>query len=222
MKEEWLLERLSRAVTDMDEAMAERAARIFLKRGFDCGKAIEIGLGKGMARVGELYESGEYFIPDLLSCAETMEKAAVILKRGLKGAAPVKGRVVIGTISGDTHDIGKNIVALFISAAGYELYDLGKDVSAEIFIEKGYEFNAQVIAVSTLMSSAMKRMKEIIDILNREGKRECFKVIVGGAPVSEEFAKQIGADGYAESGVKAVKLLDALLGFAKEKELRYG
>jgi methylmalonyl-CoA mutase cobalamin-binding domain/chain len=121
-----------------------------------------------------------------------------------------KGRIVMGTVTGDTHDIGKNIVELFLSAAGFEVRDLGKDVSARTFVDQAVEFGADIIAVSTLMTTTMRNMKDIIDLLETEGIRDKFKVIIGGKPTSLAFAEKIGADGYSENAIEAVRLVDKM------------
>jgi methylmalonyl-CoA mutase cobalamin-binding domain/chain len=207
-RQQQIFERLSQAVVDMDEMLAENIARMIVDEGLNCAEAIEIGLGEGMMRVGELYETGEYFIPDILVCADAVQKASSILKTGLLQYPLSKGRVVIGTVYGDTHDIGKNIVTLFMTSAGYEVYDLGKDVSARFFVDEAVKWNADIIAISTLMTTTMKNIKEVIDLLVTENKREQFLVMVGGKPISHNFATKIGADGYAQNAVQAVKFLD--------------
>ncbi|MDR2755382.1 MAG: cobalamin-dependent protein [Planctomycetaceae bacterium] len=203
-----IFERLSQAVVDMDETLAEKIATMIVHEGLDCTKAIETGLGEGMARVGKLYETGEYFIPDLLVCADALQKASDILKTGLYQYPLSKGRVVIGTIYGDTHDLGKNIVTLFMTSAGYEVLDLGKDVPARLFVDEAVKWNADIIAISTLMTTTMKNIKDVIDLLVTEKKREQFWVMLGGKPISYNFAAKIGADGYAQNAVQAVKFLD--------------
>ncbi|MDR0611576.1 MAG: corrinoid protein [Planctomycetaceae bacterium] len=218
LTQQQFFEQLSQAVVDQDETLAEKIATIIVRNGLDCAKAIETGLGGGMAKVGQLYETGEYFIPDLLVCADTVQNAAAILRTGLLQNPLSKGRVVLGTIFGDTHDIGKNIVALFLNSAGYEVLDLGKDVSAHLFVDEAVKWNADIIAVSTLMTTTMKNIKEVIDLLVAENKRNRFRVMVGGKPISHDFATKIKADGYANNAVQAVKLLDDTISKLRRNE----
>lgn len=208
LTQQQIFEHLSQAVVDQDETQAEKIATIIVRQGWDCAKAIETGLGGGMAKVGQLYETGEYFIPDLLVCADAVQKASAILRTGLLQNPLSKGRVVIGTIFGDTHDIGKNIVTLFLESAGYAVLDLGKDVSARLFVDEAVQWNADIIAISTLMTTTMKNIKDVIDLLVAENKRKQFQVMIGGKPISHEFATKIKADGYANNAVQAVKLVD--------------
>ncbi|GHV48465.1 dimethylamine corrinoid protein [Clostridia bacterium] len=209
---ETLFSELARAIVDMDEDAAVSVAEIIAVKivngQLDIASAIEIGVGGGMDKVGELYESGEYFIPDLLVCADAAQKAVDVLLKSAIREPTKKGIVVIGTAAGDTHDIGKNIVALFMKSAGYEVIDLGKDVPARRFVDSAVMHKADVIAVSTLMTTTMGNIKDIIELLAAEKKRHLFKVIIGGKPVCEEFAEEIGADGYAENAVAAVRLLN--------------
>jgi methanogenic corrinoid protein MtbC1 len=207
-QQQYFFERLSQSVVDMDEEQAKKIAEMIINEGMDCNKAIEIGLSGGMARVGTLYETGEYFIPDLLVCADVVQEAMTVLRTGLIQNSLSKGRVVIGTIFGDTHDLGKNIVILFLMSAGYEVLDLGKDVSARSFVDEAVKWKADIIAISTLMTTCMKNIGDVIDLLVTENKRKQFHVIIGGKPVSFDFATKIGADGYAENAVQTVKLLD--------------
>ncbi|MDR1268004.1 MAG: cobalamin-dependent protein [Planctomycetaceae bacterium] len=210
LKQQYFFECLSQSVVDMDEKQAKKIAKMIINESMDCNKAIEIGLSGGMARVGTLYETGEYFIPDLLVCADVVQEAMTVLRTGLIQNPLSKGRVVIGTIFGDTHDLGKNIVILFLMSAGYEVLDLGKDVSARSFVDEAVKWKADIIAISTLMTTCMKNIKDVIDLLITENKRKQFRIIIGGKPVSFNFATIIGADGYAENAVQTVKLLDTI------------
>lgn len=209
---------LARAIIAADLTAAEQISESILVKGLDCAKAIEFGISGGMGRVGELFEQSEYFIPDLLDCAEVAERAAAILKKGLVKEPVSKGRIVIGTIFGDTHDIGKNIVALFMETAGYKVLDLGKDVSARKFIDAAERWDADVIAVSSLMTTTLGNIRYVIEQLKAEGKRERFLVLTGGRAVTREFARTVGADGYAENASEAIRLLDK---FRKEGLINY-
>mgnify|MGYP001148475305 CR=1 FL=1 len=204
--------KLSNAIVEMDDDTAKGIAQKIVDTNLDVLAAIEHGIVDGMKRVGDLYEQGEYFIPELLSCAEvadiTMEIFRPIL---LKSERKFKGRIVIGVIEGDAHDIGKNIVALLLQGAGYDVLDLGRDVSAEKFVDGATEFGADIIAISTLMTTTMDNMQRVIDLLKETGKRDQFKVIIGGKPTSKSFANKIGADGYSANAGGALRLVTKIL-----------
>lgn len=165
-----------------------------------------------MQRAADLYEREEYFIPELLLCSDAMYNGLDILRPHLEKSETQKHKIVIGVIEGDTHDIGKNLVRIMLEAAGYEMHDLGRDVALQKFVDKAKEINADVIAISTLMTTTMPGMGRVIEMLETEGLRDRIKVIVGGAPISPAFARKIGADGYAANAVDAVKLVDRLMG----------
>ncbi|MFQ6050098.1 MAG: corrinoid protein [Candidatus Hydrothermarchaeota archaeon] len=167
---------------------------------------------KAMEIVGDLFEKKEYYVPEVLLSAHTMQKGLNILKPHLVvEEVNVPGKVLIGSVEGDVHDIGKNLVAMFLEGSGFEVHDLGRDVPISKFIEKTKEIEPDILALSALMTTTMEKMRETIERLRKEGLREKVKVIVGGASVTEEFAKEIGADGYAEDAVKAVSLCEKLM-----------
>ncbi|MBC7348549.1 MAG: corrinoid protein [Candidatus Aminicenantes bacterium] len=164
--------------------------------------------------VGRLWEGGEYFLPELIAGAEAMKAAMVILQAALKSAGQTlqsTGRVVIGTVEGDIHDIGKNLVASMLRAASFEVIDLGADVKIEKFVETAVEEKADLIALSALLTTTMLNQKKVIELLTSRGLRDRFKVMVGGAPVTEKYALEIGADGYGESAVQAVAVARSLV-----------
>lgn len=165
-----------------------------------------------MSEVGRLYEISEYFVPEMLLSAKTMEEGLEILEPHLIGVEiqPV-GKVVAGTIQGDLHDIGKNIVCLMLKGAGFEIYDLGVDVSPDRFIAGVRENEADLIAVSALLTTTMVNMNKLIDALEKAGIRDDVKVIIGGAPVTEEYAQKIGADGFAQDASRAVAVAKSLV-----------
>lgn len=207
-----LFEQLSDAIFNMDEDEAEKIACDIVKNQLDIANAIEFGVVGGMTRVGDMYDKEEYFISELLSCADAMEAALNILKPQLGDKQmPSKGRIVIGTVAGDTHDIGKNIVAILLEGGGFTILDLGRDVSAERFVSAAIEFHADIIAISSLMTTTMENMKDVITLLYQKSLREQIKVIVGGKPLSIAFAKKIGADGYSASAAGALKLCMELM-----------
>lgn len=163
----------------------------------------------GMTKVGERYEEGVYFLPDMLTAAETVDAAMEILEPHLTeaGVEP-KGRVVLATVKGDLHDIGKNIVGLMLKGNGFEVIDLGNDVDTERITECVKEKGPNILGLSALLTTTMQNMKEVIDLLADNGLREGVKVMVGGAPITVDFAEEIGADGYGKDAFDAIRLAD--------------
>ncbi len=171
------------------------------------------GLQAGMAMVGEKFSSGEYFLPDMLMAARAMKAALEILKPALgKTGIPTIGKVVIGTVEGDMHDIGKNVVATFLSGNGFEVFDLGLSVPAKKFIDEVSEQKPDILGMSALLTTTMPVMDKVIKALAEAGLRSSVRVIVGGAPVTQDYANYIGADAYAHDGGKAVPVCRQLLG----------
>lgn len=210
-KKEAILKELADSVVNMDEDGAVQAAQDAIESELDAFTAIDQGLSKGMATAGDLFESEEYFIPELLMCSDAMYAGLEILKPHLKADAEAKGSIVIGVIEGDTHDIGKNLVRIMFETGGYEVHDLGRDVPPIEFVKKAEEVKADIIALSTLMTTTMDGMGQVVSLLNERGNRADFKVIVGGGPISSGFAKKIGADGYAANAAEALKLVAGLI-----------
>lgn len=162
---------------------------------------------KAMAAIGDEFESGRAFVPNLLMSARSMKGALQILKPLMSGDnTNVKGIVVIGTVRGDLHDIGKNLVASMLEGSGFEVHNLGNDVKAETFVEKAKEYNADIICLSALLTTTMQNMKEVIDEVEKAGLKGKVKVMIGGAPITQSFADQIGADGYSDNANSAVAL----------------
>ena len=191
--------------------MAEGA----LARGVDPLEAINQGYTVGMDTVGELFASGEYFLPDLILGGEAMKAALAVLEPALKAAGQerqVLGRVVLGTVKGDIHEIGKSLVGTMLSANGFEVYDLGIDIESEAFVAKAREYNADIVALSALLTTTMLRQREVIDHLAESGVRDQVKVMVGGSPVTQGWADDIGADGFAEDAANAVIVARRLMG----------
>ena len=173
---------------------------------------INEGLLSGMNVVGEKFKNGEMFVPEVLMAARAMKGALDLLKPQMKGAASHSlGKVVIGTVKGDLHDIGKNLVASMLEGCGFEVINLGTDISSERFINALKENRAQILCLSALLTTTMNYMQEVIDALEQNGIRSQVKVMIGGAPVSESFARQIGADGYSDNANAAVSLAKSLL-----------
>lgn len=212
-EESELFDQLLDAVVDMEEEDAIGLAKEILEKGYSVKGAIEEGLIKGMEKVSELYDQEVYFIPDLLCCADAMNAALDILKEELKGEiAGCNKKIVIGTVLGDTHDIGKNIVSCFLDSAGFIVYDIGRDIPPEVFVDKAVEYDADIICLSTIMTTTMENMRGVIELLEKKQVREQFKVMVGGKPVSPKFAREIGADGYSINAADAIKLAKRLTG----------
>lgn len=213
MNNEALYQGLSDAVVDMDEDRAVRLANQAVEEKADAYQAIDKGLAKGMERAGKLFEEEEYFVPELIICSDAMNAGISVLKPHLKqGELAERRRGVIGVIEGDTHDIGKNLVKIMLEASGFEIFDLGRDVPPQVFVDKAVEVNAELILLSSLMTTTMDAMAEVIRILERQGIRGRFKVAVGGGPISQAFADRIGADGYSKNATEAVRLCYKLAG----------
>lgn len=213
-KKEDLLKKLADAVVDMDEDLTVTTAHESLAEGLDAYEAIDGGLSRGMERAGQLFEEEEYFIPELLMCSDAMYAGLDVLKPHLKTTGEKKGTVVIGVIEGDTHDIGKNMVRIMLETGGFEVHDLGRDVPPRVFVDKAKEVNATIIGLSTLMTTTMDGMGQVVRLLQEENIRDRHKVMVGGGPISPGFAKKIGADGYAINAAEAVKVARELAGAA--------
>lgn len=209
---ETLLSKLSDCVLEMEDELTADVAKQYIDAGYPAIDGILDGLVDGMQRAAKLFEEEEYFIPELLVCSESMYNGLNVLKPHLdKNNFSKSKKIVLGVVEGDTHDIGKNLVKIMLEAAGYELIDMGRNVSCQSFVDKIAETNADVLAMSTLMSSTMSSMQKVIELLKEQNLRDSVKVIVGGAPISLSFSKKIGADGYSPNAVEAVKLIDELL-----------
>ncbi|MGD0232256.1 MAG: corrinoid protein [Syntrophorhabdales bacterium] len=209
---EQLFQDLSDAVVAMDEGRVVMLAKRVIEDGIDAYEAIEKGLSHGMERAGRLFEEEEYFVPELLICSDAMYAGLHLLKPRLTRTNDgPQHRVVIGVVEGDTHDIGKNLVRIMIETSGFDLHDLGRDVPARRFVDKALEVDADIIAISTLMTTTMEGMSEVIRLLKEANVRDRFKVIVGGGPISKGFADRIGADGYAANADSAVTLARGLV-----------
>ncbi|KPI49472.1 corrinoid protein [Clostridioides difficile] len=207
-----LLKKLAHNVVEMEEEQVVEIAEEYLKQNFDAFEGIDKGLSVGMQRAGELYEEEEYYVPELLLCSDAMNAGIDVLKPHIKKEDSKKtGKIVMGVVQGDTHDIGKNIVKIMLETAGFEVYDLGRDIPMSEFVEKAKEVNADIIAMSTLMTTTMDNMEVLIEDLKGQGIRDSFKIMIGGGPISESYAKKIGADGYSPSAAKAVELAKKLV-----------
>lgn len=182
-----------------------------INRGITASDIINKGLTAGMVTVGEKFEAKEYYIPDMLASAEAVGAAMKILEPHLtKSGVTPKGTIIVATVKGDLHDIGKNIVSILLRGAGYTVNDLGNDIDTQTIVEAVREDKPQFLGLSALLVSTMMHMEDIIKALRENGLRDKVKVIVGGAPVTEEFARRIGADGYGADGFDAVRLIESL------------
>jgi len=210
------VERLKKAIINGHEQDAERAAREVLDAGMDPMLVMERELFPAIKSVGEKFEKGEFFLTDLMSAADAMRAASRVLAGSIKEESKGKmtptrmDKVVIGTVSGDIHDIGKNIVALLLEVNGFDTHDLGKDVESMNFIERAAEMRANIMALSALMTTTKPAQKEVMDLLKEMDLRKKFLVMIGGAPTTSEWAEQIGADGWAETAEQGVKLAQKL------------
>jgi corrinoid protein of di/trimethylamine methyltransferase len=207
-------EKMAEAVIAGNKADSGLLAREGLVAGLGAGDMIELGFIPGIRKVGELWEEGEYFLPELMASAEAMKAAMAVLKPALEAGAAErlsKGRAVIGTIEGDIHDIGKNLVASMLSANGFDVVDLGADVRIDRFIDEAVLAKADLICLSSLLTTTMLGQRRLIERLKERGLRERFRVLVGGAPVNRTWAGEIGADGYGENALAAVQAAEAVM-----------
>ena len=206
-----IYEEAAQTIVDADRAAAEEVARRALAEGLTPSDIMQNGFVRGIQEVGDLFESGEVFLPELMMSADAMAGATEVTNAALEGeAAEAKGTVVIGTVQGDVHDIGKAIVIAYLKANGYAVFDLGRDVPAETFITRAAEEHADVIGMSALLTTTMEEQKKVIKRVKDEGLP--YKCVVGGAPATQRWADQIGADAYAEDANDGVKKIDELLG----------
>jgi 5-methyltetrahydrofolate--homocysteine methyltransferase len=197
-------------VVEGDKAAVQQQVQSALASGIAPEVILNEVLVPAMAEVGRLYEEGEYFVPEMLISARAMKSAMAFLQPVLqKGSAQYVGKVVSGTVKGDLHDIGKNLVSFMLEGAGFEVYDLGTDVAPEKFIAAARETNADIIALSALLTTTMTSMVSAVEAIHAAGLK--VKIMVGGAPVTEAFAQQIGADGYAQNANQAVGVARKLL-----------
>jgi dimethylamine corrinoid protein len=209
---EAILQGLKDAVIEMDEDRARELAEQALAQGMDAYDTIMGGPAPGMAVVSEKYDNEEYFVPEILLCADAMYAALEVLRPHLNTETmPHQGKVVIGVVAGDIHDIGKNIVRMMLEGAGLEVHDLGRDVPVTQFADEAERVGADIIAMSTLMSTTMEGMRQVVQELERRGTRNRFKIIIGGGPLSTAFAEKIGADAYGRDAAAAVRLVQSLL-----------
>ena len=214
-KEE-LLAKLSECVVEMEEEEVVDVAKEYIEAGYPAFDGIMDGLVVGMNKASDLYDAEEYFVTDVLLCSDAMYAGLEVLRPHLPENADAgeKPKAVIGVVEGDTHDIGKNLVKIMMDTAGFEMYDLGRDVPLDAFVDKAIEVNASIVCMSTLMTTTMVGMRTVIEKLQERGIRDKVKVMIGGSPISQKYADEIGADGYSTNAVEAVKLAKRLLNIA--------
>lgn len=218
MSKEELLKKLSDYVYEMEDLDIPEVAKEYLDAGHSAHDGVHQGLIKGMERAGDSFADEEYFVSDLLFASDAMYAALEIFEPALTGdqATEKLGTCIIGNVEGDTHDIGKNLVKTMLDAAGFNMIDLGKDVPVQEFIDQAETHQADVICISTLMTTTMPVMREVLEELSAQGVRDKYKVAIGGGPVTEKFAEEIGADGYSENASEAVNLIKRLLAIPNE------
>ncbi len=216
---EKLLNELAVSVVEMDEDRAAKTANDFVEKKYEAYEGIAKGLAVGMDKAGELYEEEEYYIPELLMCSDAMYAGMDVLKPHIKREdTEEKYKAVVGVVEGDTHDIGKNLFKIMLETTGFEVYDLGRDVPPIEFIKKARELDADLIGLSTLMTTTMDNMEVAIELLKKEGMRDNIIVMVGGGPISQGFADKIGADGYAAEASRAARLAKELVNGKRGKK----
>jgi 5-methyltetrahydrofolate--homocysteine methyltransferase len=200
--------KLAQAVVDGESEVAEALARQALEQGLEPLDCINEGLTKGIQHVGELFADGECYLPELVMSANAMKAALSVLEPAMLGGKQreIVGKVVLGTVQGDLHEIGKNLVGIMLTANGFQVIDIGANKSVSEFIKAIKENSATIVGASALLTTTMREQKKLIDAIKEAGLREQVKVMIGGAPVNQDYAEQIGADGYAENAISAVNL----------------
>jgi trimethylamine corrinoid protein len=204
---------LRQCLVDLNQSKAKELANQMVAKEMDYLRAVEL-CGEGLREVGHRFENGEMFLPELVKSGEIMKGILSILEPEIKKSGHQKkiaGRVVIGTVEGDVHDIGKNIVVALFIAEGFEVYDLGKDVPASRFVQSAKDVQADIVGASALLSSTIIRQKDLVNAFISDGSRERFKILIGGAPVTPEWAESIGVDGFADNAVKGIRVAKSLI-----------
>ncbi len=209
-----ILEDLKKAIIEYDSGLAVSSAKNALGEGVDPNKIFK-AMTDAIREVGERFSKGDLWLPDLIAASDTMSKAAPLVEEALKNAGGERkslGNVVIGTVRGDIHSTGKNMVALLLVAEGFAVHDLGVDINPGEFVRAMKEYNADILCMSALMTTTITGMKDVIESLEKEGVRDAVKVIVGGAPINQQYAESIGADGYDPTAPGGAKLARRLIG----------
>ena len=205
------LKEIYQSVIDGEAAQVQMGVQAALGQGVQAEVILHQGLIAAMEEVGKRFEEGEFFVPEMLIAARAMQGGLALLKPHLvEGGVKSAGKVAIGTVKGDLHDIGKNLVAMMLEGAGFEVHDLGVDVDPQAFV-KAVEDGAQVIGMSALLTTTMNNMQNTLKALQAAGMRDQVKVVIGGAPVTDAYARQIGADAYASDASSAVRMVRQLM-----------
>ena len=203
-REKEIFKGLHDGVVAFEEDTVAEFSQAAIDEGLDAYEAIMEGLAAGMETVGKLYDSQEYFVPEVLMCSDALYRGLDILKPHVKDSKmKTRGQVVIGTVEGDVHDIGKNLVKMMFEVAGFTVHDLGRDVKLEKFVEEQIKTDSEIVALSALMTTSMTAMPKVIEMIKKRNPN--VKIMVGGAPVSGEVAEKYGADGYADNAANAVQ-----------------
>ncbi|TFH35524.1 MAG: cobalamin-binding protein [Anaerolineales bacterium] len=212
------LESIYTAILEGDLESTREGVQVAINANIEPGNILTEGMIAAMKEVGKRFEEGDFYVPEMLISARAMKGGLSLLKPHLvKSDVKSAGKVAIGTVKGDLHDIGKNLVALMLEGAGFEVKDLGVDVSPEKFVEAINEGGAEIIALSALLTTTMANMKIIIETIQQEGLRDKVKIIIGGAPVTQEYANLIGADGYSADASQAVSLAQSFISISSPK-----
>jgi len=212
MSEKDILKKLYDGVLGGVEDSAAEAAQEALDAGISPLKAIDDGMSPAIKEVGERFGRGEMFLPEMVSSADAMEAALAVLEPHFEGdEGESKGKVLIATVQGDIHDIGKNIVVALLKVNGFDVVDIGRDIASTDIVDKSLDLGVEVIGLSGLLTTSLPMMRDIIQMLGDDGVRDQYKVIIGGGPTSQEYADEIGADGYGETAYNAVELCTQLL-----------
>ncbi|OXS24406.1 MAG: dimethylamine corrinoid protein 3 [Acetobacterium sp. MES1] len=211
-----IFDEIKDAIVDGDEDLAVELAERVIAEKVDPVQAVQLGFIGGIEEVGKAWTNGEAFLPDVMMAADAMKAGMDVLEEVLaagegEGGYEDKGKIVLGTVEGDIHDIGKNIVGALLTSAGFKVYDIGIDQKAEEFVAKADEVGAKIIAASALLTTTMKSQKTLVEYLNDNNLRDKYKIIIGGGPTSAKWGEDIGADGWAETADEAVELCKQLL-----------
>jgi len=211
-KKESVMESLEASVSTWNIEMAKKAAAEAMEMGVSPGEAIELGLGKGMAKISAQFDEGKIFLPQVLAASQAMEAAMKVFEPSMKsGELRLRGTIVLGTVQGDIHEIGKNVVAAMLKGAGFNVIDLGRDVPIEDFIDAARANKADIVGASALMTTTMVGQKQIVESLQEEGMDGSVKTIFGGAPCNQEWTESIGGNMYCPSGAEVVSMVEELM-----------
>lgn len=213
MEERKVLDEIVTCTVGFDSEKAAAACKKAIEAGIPAYDIVMKGISRALDIVGQKYERGEYFLSELIMAGQVSKAVLNYLQPHLKGESKIaKGTIVIGTVKGDLHDIGKNIVATLMASSGFDVYDIGVDVSAEAFVKKAHEVNADIVGMSALISTTLPYMKVVVDALRNSGVRERMKVIIGGAPTTKAYAEKIGADDCATDAIEGLRTCEKWMG----------